>query len=302
MISINRLTQPGLATHIILRPAQLRLLNHPSHQILVPEEPIICALPHRLPLLIPLRRLLVLALQTVRQVPAVREPQFSGLEALLDEVDELLLDGVLEDRGGRGERGEGEKAEVGREVDGVGEQAAGRNARGDDEEEVGCGGRQALARHLELIATELTGRQAYDPNDAITSDHPFLAHRRDIPSFHFPVSPMIPPSPSYSLTIQRHPPRPPVDGERLPLGLFAEHRARIGRRGLKDVSIVRDVSEHVRASAKAFIKARGRDRHVERLVQEGLGHGGRRALSVCLGAVLQALSRQLSDCAMALVR
>jgi hypothetical protein len=110
-------------THI--HTAILREVCHLAHQVSVPEEPVIRPLPERqLARSLAASLRLLLPLEGVRQVKAVREPKLSRLEALLDKRDEFLLDGVLEDGGRGGEGRQREKAEVGSEVDRLGEEPA----------------------------------------------------------------------------------------------------------------------------------------------------------------------------------
>jgi hypothetical protein len=110
-------------THI--HTAILREVCHLAHQVSVPEEPVIRPLPERqLARSLPATLRLLLPLKGVRQVEAVREPEPCRLETLLDQRDELLLDGVLEDGGRGGEGRQREESEVGSEVDRLGEEAA----------------------------------------------------------------------------------------------------------------------------------------------------------------------------------
>jgi len=130
-------TYPSPATHV--HSAILRQIDHLPRQEPVPEEPLIRTLPEwRLARALPRILQLLLSLQRVGQVPAVREPELGALQPLLHQRNQLLLDGVVQDRRRRGQRRERQESEVGREVDLVREQPAGRRAPRDDEEEIGC--------------------------------------------------------------------------------------------------------------------------------------------------------------------
>lgn len=63
----------GGKAHVVLFPSQLRPFDQLCHQVLVPKEPIIRLLPHGLAASSGFDDIL-LSLQTVGEVPSVREP------------------------------------------------------------------------------------------------------------------------------------------------------------------------------------------------------------------------------------
>ncbi len=90
-----------------------------------------------------------------------------------------------------------------------------------------------------------TRRKGDDPNDAVAGNDFFWTKGcARIPGCILAcvssVSLRCPQAPQP--TIERHAPRLSVDRERLPLDLVAEHAARLGGRGLKDIGVGRDVA------------------------------------------------------------